>query len=445
MKKTIILMVFALGAAAWCGAGSVPEKASAAPANVQPVLASYNEGLSLLRTGKRMEALAAFNRAMAAGAGLSEPDARALVSSAAHSAGGIMMLEGKPAEAEGFYIKAVAANPRHALALNDLGLACLKQGRLDDALAQFGAATKADPRLSLSYQNLAECLMAEGNLRGASEYLARGIQADPVDQRALVLLAAVYEREGNREKQEQVWKSLLEKTGGSPRAKLQLGSFYMQSGSYDKARELFQEIMAANPKLLDARLQILRLDAVQGKRAAAEEGYRALLAEFPGETGVRCELAGLMIQQGRIDEAEALAGEGTRLVPDAAGNWYVLGRCQEKRGRFAAAKKSYLQAVTCDLHQADAWTSLGLLANRRQDDAEALRCFTAAFFADPFSTEIRYHLGRMMVVTKPDHGKGLSLLKAAGRGTGLAAERARHFVAAHEKASASGGSGATKP
>jgi Flp pilus assembly protein TadD len=154
-----------------------------------------------------------------------------------------------------------------------------------------------------------------------------------------------------------------------------------------------------------------------------------------------------LIQKGRLDEAEALAAEGTKRQPREAGNWFVAGRCQEKAGRLKEAEKSYFEAVSLDRQQAEAWNNLGILVAGRNDAKAALKCFFSAYFADPYNTEIRYNLGRTLVITKTDHEKGVRLVMAAEKGKGPAAKKARQFIKDLEKIAAGGdpGWGGTKP
>lgn len=268
--KTLILAGLAMGVAAGCLAA--PEPGTPAPANVQPVLSSYREGCELLKAGKKNEALAAFNRAIAAGSGMTEPDARALVASSADNAGGILVTQGKWLEAEASYRQALAANPRHAMAMNDLGVVYLKQGRTNEAIEQFRTVIKENPKLSLPYQNLAECLMAAGTLDAAAEVLSTALKAEPSDQRAAILLARVYELKGDRAKEEEVWKTLVKTMSGSPRAKLQLGQFYKRTGAGDKARPLYQEVLAASKGVGPAADEARQLMADLEKGPAGGEG-----------------------------------------------------------------------------------------------------------------------------------------------------------------------------
>ncbi len=289
IKVGVALTVVSAAGAVW---GATAETGGAKTAT--PVLASYNEGLSLLKAGKQEAALEAFIKVVAGGAKMTEPEARAMVSSSADKAGMILMEQGKLEAAESMTLKAIAVNPRNALALNTLGMIFLKQNKAEKAANCFKAAMRADPQLAASYRNLTGMMMAKGDLVNAAQYLTMALEADPADLRLLDSLARVYEQDKKPELAEKTWKTLLQKTKDSPRAKLQLGEFYLRTGSFDKARPLFQEVAAANPKLLDARLLLVRLLAREGKTAEAEKAGRILLKEFPDDLAVRAELVGLV-------------------------------------------------------------------------------------------------------------------------------------------------------
>ncbi|MEI6515018.1 MAG: tetratricopeptide repeat protein [bacterium] len=292
----VLTVMLAGGAASGVTAESGGQQAAAS------VLASYNEGLGLLKDGKQDAALAAFTRAARDGRRMTEPDVRAMVSSSAEKAGMILMEQGKLEQAEQMGYRAIVANTRNALAMNTLGLIFRRQGQDDLAVRWFKKAIGVDPKLVSSYQNLADMMMAKRDFANAAQYLTSALEADPSDVRLLISLAGVYERDSKPDLAEKVWKTLLQKTMDSPRAKLQLGGFYMRTGAFAKARPLFLEVASANPKLPEARLLLIRLLAREGKTSEAQKACRILLKDFPDDLTVRDELAALMSDAGARKE-----------------------------------------------------------------------------------------------------------------------------------------------
>lgn len=73
---------------------------------------------------------------------------------AAFERGEKALAAGQPADAEAAYREAVNASPSYAPALNGLGSALFKQGKRDEAIAQFRAAIASDSKFALAYFNL---------------------------------------------------------------------------------------------------------------------------------------------------------------------------------------------------------------------------------------------------------------------------------------------------
>src|SRR5947209_6135578 len=81
------------------------------------------------------------------------------------------------------------ANPKQPDALNLLGIAAAKQGRLEEAEALFRRAIAAQPRMPASYGNLAQLLQQKGERERAVQTLREGLSHAPGDAPLLQQLA----------------------------------------------------------------------------------------------------------------------------------------------------------------------------------------------------------------------------------------------------------------
>jgi superkiller protein 3 len=85
---------------------------------------------------------------------------------------------GKFAAAEAHYRKALVGKPT-AETHNGLGYVLARQGRTDEAVAQFRRAIDVDPRFTPAYNNLAEALVKQGKLEEAVQYYKRSLAERP--------------------------------------------------------------------------------------------------------------------------------------------------------------------------------------------------------------------------------------------------------------------------
>jgi tetratricopeptide (TPR) repeat protein len=123
--------------------------------------------------------------------------------------------------AEHLYRQAVAANPQHAGALNDLGLCLARQGNLEASVQMIEQAIQLQPDKPL-YRNNAATVFVEMRQ----------------DQRALAHLAAVH---------------------GSAEANYNLGQLFVQRGRAAEAAPYYHAAVEQNPQLQAAQVALAQL------------------------------------------------------------------------------------------------------------------------------------------------------------------------------------------
>jgi tetratricopeptide (TPR) repeat protein len=140
------------------------------PARASTLLAAIAADAGLVEEGLRWAALAR------------EADRGA--ASPAYITGRLLQEAGRLAQAETSYREAVALDPGHARAYNNLGCVLHMQGRLDDALAAYRRALDLDPSLPQANQNYASIVRDAGTLERAAEEYRRATRAHPGDAMA---------------------------------------------------------------------------------------------------------------------------------------------------------------------------------------------------------------------------------------------------------------------
>jgi len=137
---------------------------------IEPKAEIYSDlGFVMAQLGKPEAALADYHKAL-------ELDPKC--ASAHYNLAVAFVQAGKFGEAESHYRQALAAKPTGETH-NGLGYVLARQGRLDDAVAEFRKAIDVDPKFTPAYNNLAEALATQGKLEEAERYYKRSLAEKP--------------------------------------------------------------------------------------------------------------------------------------------------------------------------------------------------------------------------------------------------------------------------
>jgi Flp pilus assembly protein TadD len=138
--------------------------------DLEPRAEIYSDlGFTMARLGKSEEARADYQKAL-------ELDPNC--ASAHFNLAVTFVQAGKFGEAESHYRQALPARPT-AETHNGLGYVLARQGRTDEAVAEFRKAIDVDPKFTPAYNNLAEALVVQGKLDEAASCYRRSLAEKP--------------------------------------------------------------------------------------------------------------------------------------------------------------------------------------------------------------------------------------------------------------------------
>ena len=142
---------------------------------------------------------------------------------------------------------------------------------------------------------------------------------------------------------------------------LRLADESLEQGRLEEAGAAYERALALNPRFAPAWLGLGEV----GRRAGGAEEERRILgrAEASGveSAALAARLAQIDLASGRPDSAELYAREATRLLPEYAAGWWLVGEAEEKQGRAKDAVEPYEKAVALGLARPDALLHLGRL------------------------------------------------------------------------------------
>jgi tetratricopeptide (TPR) repeat protein len=255
-----------------------------------------------------------------------------------------------------------------------------KQGKLDEALAEFEGAVRLDPNSKLAHLALGRVKARQEHLDDALKEFKEVLRMDPMNVQAHLRAARVLISKKELGKAEKYVESALRIDPKSPIAHLLLGHIYLARKDLVEAKEHLMKALALNPRLVLARIQLAavlrnegripeglaqlnaairiepdsptayealgKLQLLQKDFGGAREAFEKALTLQPEDTGARLGLAEALIESSELERAEeTLRMVSTRLQarPSIHKIW---GDLYERRGLYPEATEEYQAALT---------------------------------------------------------------------------------------------------
>jgi tetratricopeptide (TPR) repeat protein len=259
-------------------------------------------GIANERTGDHTGAERAFRR----GLELAPNDAEIL-----NALGWTLFQEGRTADAIAEYERAVAADPKHAKSHNNLALALVELGRLDEAASHFRTSLELSPRAEI-WSDYGFTLARLGKTQDALAAYAKALEMDPESPSAHLNLAVAAIQAGNFADAEAHYRRALP---GRPTAATHngLGFVLARQGRNDEAFAEYRAAIEVDPSYTPAYNNLAEGLARQGKLAEAEAAYQQSLAVKPS-AAVYNALGTVQGRLGKNDEAAAQFAKAKELT-----------------------------------------------------------------------------------------------------------------------------------
>jgi tetratricopeptide (TPR) repeat protein len=233
-------------------------------------------------------------------------------------------------QAEEMFSKAITSKLDSEQPHMQLGLLRLRQGRLDDAIAQFQNVIDINSKSAIAYNNIGVALVTKANR--SKEKL-----------RAALLHDAIL-----------IYKQAIEKDPGYVLSYNNLGLAYFHSEDFDNAIDSYRSAVEIAPKYLLARWNLAYALNSQGLFDAAETEYRAAidLAAATKQLAILHTYLGDVLRNkagvtGNLDEAVL---EYRRAIELSCYGWahHNLGLIHWRQGKNDDAIVEFQKATACD-------------------------------------------------------------------------------------------------
>ena len=342
--------------------------------------------------------------------------------------------EGKTAQATIQFLNAIQLDPKFTPAHYELAKLATKAGNTTMAFMEFSAVVDADANNLDAQLQLGKLMMARGDASGAQEKAKLVLKSEPDNYEAHLLLAASYGPTGGTKLGIEEALNSVKLAPKRPEAYLTAARLQEQGQDFTSASQNYQQALALAPDNLGALLAATQNSLRLGKPAEADQ-YLQKAITVAGNTNPQPRLRRmvLLLESGRFKEADALARETQKAMPDiseavtAVGDLYLavndLGRAYgEYEPLFKAhpddlrIRKNYVQLLILLGHIDEARQLNGAMVRLLGDDPDvmlqraqilirdgrvrdALPVLQKAINVQPNSYLGHYQLGRALMMT----------------------------------------------
>lgn len=227
-----------------------------------------------------------------------------------------LLAAGRIDEAEAHCRTAIAINPGSAVAQSNLGTILFTRGRTADAAAQYRVAVRLQPGDPDYLYKLGSSLHKLGRLDEAAGWYYRALQRAPEHPLVHFYLGEIM---AARQQPEAALMHYRVAVAGQPefaRAWLSLGRTLAGGNRLDEAAAAWAEAARLDPDLAEARYSLGTWLATHGRLREALPHLEAAVRLRPGDARARNNLGSALLNAGRPVEAAVQLEEALRLRPD---------------------------------------------------------------------------------------------------------------------------------
>jgi tetratricopeptide (TPR) repeat protein len=295
--------------------------------------------------------------------------------------------QGHANSAEGWYRKAIAADPQQFESHMALGLLLAEQNS-PDARAQLETAVSLDPNppnpaaKAQAYRTLASLLRSSDPDTAKADLLAAlKLTAETPDD--TLLTAEIAEAEGDSDIAEQAYRRVLNVQPESSAAIAGLTHILLAEKKYADAEPLIHTALLRDPDDPALNAQYAALLSAQGKTDEATATLEKLHQLQPQNKQISNMLADAYMQTGNLEKADAVYANLLTSSPNDPDLLSARGQVLIREQKYPEALALFQHAVKIRPEDADAWGGIAFAASKTGDpslelDALATRSKYAA-------------------------------------------------------------------
>ncbi|HUB67574.1 MAG TPA: tetratricopeptide repeat protein [Candidatus Methylacidiphilales bacterium] len=246
----------------------------------------------------------------------------------------------------------LAQNPDCWLGYNNLGSALAREGRTDEAIAQFQKALKLEPDYPEAHNNLGDALLREGQVNEATEQFQDALKINPQFADAHYDLGLALAHRGEIDEGIGQFQEALKIDPLLTEARYNIGVALLQKGQLNEAITQFQEALKINPGDAQIYLGLGNAFSKKGQLDDAVVQFQKALEIDPGKAEARGNLGVVFLQKGEVDEAIPQFQKALEINPNYGEAHNGLGIALAQKGQLREAILEFQKALQLNDGQA---------------------------------------------------------------------------------------------
>lgn len=334
--------------------------------------ALYNTGQVYLKRGDEPLAIEYFRKA-------TESDRSGKIAYLAQSRLGIIFLDrGDYPLAEQYLRNAVNMNRNEALDHYNLGIVLLRQGKNDEALAEFLRAQELGSQDSALLENLGSVYTTLRQFDRGIETYQKILAQNARNTKILARMGELYYNKGDFDSALDAFRKVTDLEPVSENARiafLNIGNILDEAQRFDEAIAAYEKALAINPKDDMALYNLGIAWKHKGRNEKAIESWQAAKRLNPDNPKPHMAMADLFYDSGYLDDALSEYLKITEKWPTLADAQFSVATIYNRKGVLDFAEKRYLKVAELNTSKeltTKAYVNLGIIAsNSKTDDPDA--------------------------------------------------------------------------
>jgi tetratricopeptide (TPR) repeat protein len=309
--------------------------------------------------------------------------------------------KGRMDEAMDHFQKALQINPDDAVACYNVGCVLLQKNKVDEAMDYFQKALQINPDNSEAHNNLGYALLQKDNVDEAMVHFQRALQINPDFEGAHNNLGMVLLQKGNVDEAMVHFQKALQINPDYAEAHNNLGVVLLQKGNVDEAITHYQKALEIKPDFAEAHYDF---GFALCQKGSVDEGithYKKALQIRPDYEEAHNNLGNVLLRKGSVDEAIIQYQKALQIRPDNAKAHNNLGTAFFQKGRVDEAIAQCLKALEIKPDCVEACYTLGNALLQKGNMDEAVVYYQKALQIKPDSADVLNKLA-WLLATCPD-------------------------------------------
>ncbi len=204
---------------------------------------------------------------------------------------------------ESLWTHTLACTSDNFIGHNNLGIALLKTGNVDEAMVHYQMALEIKPDFAEAHNNLGNFLFQKGSVDEAIVHYQKALEINPDYAEAHYNLGYALLKMGNVDEAIAHLQKALQINPDYAEAHNNLGYALIQKGRVDEATAHFQKALQINPDYADAHNNLGNILLEKGSVDEAIIHFQKALQIKPDFAEAHKNLSIALLQKGRVDEA----------------------------------------------------------------------------------------------------------------------------------------------